>query len=327
MKSVGLNLIFLINVAIALANVYKVTVNSDSYLNIRDGPDTTFGIIGSIRKDQLIYATEVTNGWAKFYKGYVKADYIKEVTSGEDYKTNVNLNFRTGPSTGYTILTTLEKGTGITFYGRDPWNNGWAVTNKGYCSMKYGNEDYIIPASNPQPDPKPQPDPEPQPDPSGKIELKTTYYNQCDFGDATYGPNGCGLCYSGCLVTSLTMMYNQVRGTDFAPTSYDDKMGFNGCLAQRYGPVDTTFFNPQYISQEQALNNLMDSLKSGRIAVFGSQGNTQHFVAVYGYTGNYNKPYQPKDFLIYDPGHRERTTLADHIANHWSEFQTIVITN
>ncbi len=73
--------------------------------------------------------------------------YLAKATDPTKYETNVDLNFRTGPSTGYTIITTLSKGTIVNYYGRDPTTNGWAVTDNGYASANYLNK-YNPPCTN-----------------------------------------------------------------------------------------------------------------------------------------------------------------------------------
>jgi len=174
-----------------------------------------------------------------------------------------------------------------------------------------------------------QPPQPPQQD--GEIRLTTTYYNQCDNRNDTY--NGCSLCGSGCLVTALTMMYNQSMGTNYYPTTYaSQKMSFNGCAAAGggYGPgvkSDKGKSN-QGLQQKDALDNIMNSLKNGHIAVVGGDGyrngySTSHFVAVYGYVGNYQKPYKTSDFLMYDPGDRYKSTLDQLFAYITYNYQTL----
>lgn len=139
--------IILICSAYALGAVYKVKVNSNSYLNIRKSPSTDSPIVGSLNNGQLIYVLSRSKGWAKFYKGYVSEKYIVKTTKkNNNYKTNAALNFRKGPSTNHEIITTLKKDTKIIYFGRDPFNNVWAVTNKGYAHSKYLTK---IPSSNP----------------------------------------------------------------------------------------------------------------------------------------------------------------------------------
>ena len=164
MKSFGTVLIFLINLALTLADVYRVRVNQGSYLNIRNGPGTQYSIVGSLYNNQYIYTNSAqSNGWVKFYKGYVSVSYLNRVYSGSSYVTNVDLNFRSGPSTGYSKITLLNKGTIVNYFDRDPWNNGWAVTDRGYCSMRYGNEDYLVPYYKPQTTTTTKPTPQPTP--------------------------------------------------------------------------------------------------------------------------------------------------------------------
>jgi len=120
MKLLRLLLILLIGIAYALAGaVYKVKVNSS--LNIRSAANTSSKIVGSLKNGQYIYATSVSNGWAKFYKGYVSTTYLTKITANANYYANVDLNFRTGPSTSYSIITTLKKNTKVTYFGRDPF--------------------------------------------------------------------------------------------------------------------------------------------------------------------------------------------------------------
>jgi len=115
--------------------VYKVKVNTS--LNIRKGPSTDSPIVGSLKNGQLIYVLSRSNGWAKFYKGYVSDTYIKKASKKINYKTNAALNFRNGPGTNHKINVTLKKNIRVINFGRDPFNKAWAVTNRGYALAKY----------------------------------------------------------------------------------------------------------------------------------------------------------------------------------------------
>lgn len=137
MKILDLLLILLINIIyIASCTVYRVT-GITSYLNIRSGPGTNYSIVGSLSNNNVIYGNKYNNQWIKFYKGYVSADYLTILSSGTRYKTTADLNFRVGPSTSYSILTTLGKNTEVYRYGVDPFNTSWSVTNRGYASSEY----------------------------------------------------------------------------------------------------------------------------------------------------------------------------------------------
>ena len=154
-------------------SVYKVDAGQGGNLNIRSGDGTNYDIVGTISTGQYIFATTITsNGWVKFYKGYISGKYLTKVNSNVNYKVNTGgLNFRTGPSTSFNVLSSLSNGYQIVYYSRDPWNSNWAVTNKGYCSASY-----IAKINNtPTPTPTPTPVPTPTPTPSNAGEISTKF--------------------------------------------------------------------------------------------------------------------------------------------------------
>jgi predicted chitinase len=75
--------------AVAASDTYKAT----SVVNIRSGPGTTYNIVGSLSAGQTVVVTSISNGWAKFSKGYSSASYLTKVSSGGS----------TGGSTSLTI--------------------------------------------------------------------------------------------------------------------------------------------------------------------------------------------------------------------------------
>lgn len=136
MKSLLSLSVLLINVISVLsAAVYRVKV--DTTLNVRKAANTKSAVVASLRNGQYIYATGISNGFAKFYKGYASTSYLTKVTSGgNNYVVTADaLNFRTGPSQN--VITTLKQGTTVKVYGTDPFNSGWYVTNRGYASTSY----------------------------------------------------------------------------------------------------------------------------------------------------------------------------------------------
>lgn len=144
-------LVVLICVTYVLAEgVYKV-VNVNTYLNIRESGSTSSAVIGSLKNGQYIYATSVSNGWAKFYRGYVSTSYLSRVSATTNYVTNVNLNFRVGPSTDYDIITTLDEGTSVTLFAKDPFNSDWAVTSRGYAFAQYLTKKKTSSSTEPKP--------------------------------------------------------------------------------------------------------------------------------------------------------------------------------
>ena len=87
-------------------------------MNIRSGAGTNHDIVGTISSGQYIFATAKTsNGWVKFYKGYLSENYLLKVNSNANYKVNTDgLNFRVGPETSYNIVSTLTYGNQIVYY-------------------------------------------------------------------------------------------------------------------------------------------------------------------------------------------------------------------
>jgi len=168
--------------------------------------------------------------------------------------------------------------------------------------------------------------------PKDKIILKTRYYNQCDNMSDTYYEE-CSLCLYGCLVTSVTMMYNQVHGTNYNPITFaSHEMDFNDYCGAKYNGYGTGVTSSSIgLQKSEALDIIMYNLKRGHIAVIGGDGylsngkGTSHFVAVNGYDGNYKKPYNPKDFLMYDPGNRDKKTLDQFFSYITYNYQTLTI--
>jgi len=196
--------VILISVAYALASgVYKV-VNVNTYLNIREGGSTSSAVIGSLKNGQYIYATSVSNGWAKFYKGYVSTTYLAKVTAKANYATNVYLNFRTGPSTDYSIITTLKKGTSVTLYAKDPFNSDWAVTSRGYAFAQYLTKKKATSTTKPRPKPNTSTKPKPKPTSSSSSSNNKSVKN---------------------LVTSL-LVFEEGTGPDGVCGAYIDSLGY-----------------------------------------------------------------------------------------------------
>jgi len=140
MKTLTSFLVFLVNIAYVFSGaVYKVNVGSGSHLNIRSGPSTGDKIVGQLNNGDFIYAISVNNGWVKYYRGYVSRDYVTGPSGGSTVTTNSNLNFREGPATKYSKIVTLNKGTSVTYYGKDQTDSVWAVTNQGYAHTDYLN--------------------------------------------------------------------------------------------------------------------------------------------------------------------------------------------
>lgn len=320
MKILFLILVIFINIDIIItAGVYRVILDSGSYLNIRQSPNINSVIVDTIANDKLIYVQSISNGWAKFYKGYCSTQYLIKVSGGNKYSTTSDLNFRNGPGISYDRINTLNKGTTITYYGMDPWNNGWGVTDKGYCNIAYLTSGETKTKSITRPV---------TPKLKGSINLNTKEYKQYNYEyEYVRGCSpACTIHRYGCLITSITMALNQIEKKNYTPVDVAKIMSFNSDGdATYYG--SSNFKATRHSNTQQALQAILKSLKNGRIAIFGSSGASGwHFVAVYGYTGNSKSPLNSNDFLIHDPGSNNRSNLYLHINVYPNNPETIIYT-
>ena len=129
------------------------TVTNAQTLNVRSGPGTNYGAIGSLKNYAVVtIVAKAANGWYKIAYGsgygYVSGNYISlgstatpstPDTSSKTYGVTTDaLRLRSGPSTGYSTLLTMPKGTKLVL---EENTNGWyKVTyngKTGYCSGSY----------------------------------------------------------------------------------------------------------------------------------------------------------------------------------------------
>lgn len=306
MKSIYCVLFLLVNIALTLAGtVYRVT--ADYALNIRQSPNASSKIIDTLKKNDFIYATSVTNGWAKFYKGYCSTSYLVAVNDNANYITNSGLNFRTGPSTSYSIVTTLRNGDDVVLYGNDPFVSGWGVTNNGYCNIKYLTK-------------KNNTDNPTNVTPEASINIYTKPLKQKNYPKEY--TKGCTIASYGCCVTSITMALNQIQQKNYSPYDIAGRMAFSGCGAYHSSFNDLGF----KIIHKPTLQDVLDGLMAGNIVPYGATtGSNQHWVAVYGYTGDY-KNLKSSDFLIHDPG-KDRFTLSEYLKDYQTPYMALIYNN
>ena len=126
-------------------------------LSIRTGPSTNYEIIGSMNNGVkcTVYLDKTSNGW--YYVnyngiwGYASGKQINLSTSSNTQTKNTrvgtvnipsnwdNLSIRTGPSTDYQIIGSMNNGVRCTVYP-DKANNGWYyVEYNGICGYAAGN--------------------------------------------------------------------------------------------------------------------------------------------------------------------------------------------
>ena len=121
-------------------STYMVTAST---LNVRTGPSTSYSKASyQLTSGELVEVVSVANGWAQLTDGnYVSAQYLMEVTTSDDgsattmYVTCRTLNVRTGPSTSYSKVGTLSRGTAVEVVGT--YGNWAKLSNGYYVSLSY----------------------------------------------------------------------------------------------------------------------------------------------------------------------------------------------
>ena len=121
-------------------------VNASS-LNVRSGPSTNYSVIGKLSSGEQIKVISTSNGWTKIkYNGqigYVSDKYLSSSapqSSGKKtkYVNASSLNFRSGPSTNYSVIGKLLSGEQVEVISI---SNGWTKIRyngqTGYVSSKY----------------------------------------------------------------------------------------------------------------------------------------------------------------------------------------------
>ena len=113
-------------------------VKVNSALNMRSGPGSNYGVIGTLRNNDKVEIIKEVDGWyeIKFNGkvGYVSKSYITIVNEGANngtesvikegtvYGVSTNLNVRTGPGTSYQVVGYLLSGDKVKILGEE---NGW----------------------------------------------------------------------------------------------------------------------------------------------------------------------------------------------------------
>ena len=125
-------------------------VNTDS-LNVRSGPSTSYSKLGSLSKGNKVSVISESNGWSKILynekEAYVSSEYLDSQESDSDTtpvikETKIvntdSLNVRSGPSTSYSKLGSLSKGSKVSVISE---SNGWSKIlyneKEAYVSSEY----------------------------------------------------------------------------------------------------------------------------------------------------------------------------------------------
>ena len=133
-------------------------VKVNSALNMRSGPGSNYGVIGTLRNNDKVEIIKEVDGWYEIRfndkVGYVSKSYITIVNEGANngtesvikegtvYGVSTNLNVRTGPGTSYQVVGYLLSGDKVKILGEE---NGWykvqfnasTGSKNGYVSKEY----------------------------------------------------------------------------------------------------------------------------------------------------------------------------------------------
>ena len=121
-------------------------------LNIRSGPGTKYGSVGSLKAgDRVNILEQFTIGgtkWGCIEKGWICLDYVYlDGTTGEGSGTGTvnvtdQLNIRSGPGTNYALAGSLKGGTKVTILAQIKiGDTTWGCIDKGWISMEFVDMD------------------------------------------------------------------------------------------------------------------------------------------------------------------------------------------
>ena len=116
-------------------------------VNFRTGPSKDYASMGKIEKGETVTYLETSGSWIKIKynskTGYVHKNYISSSSSNSStsikyVNASVGLNVRKGPSTSYSVITTLANGTKVTVVSTSgDWSKITCGNTTGYVSSKY----------------------------------------------------------------------------------------------------------------------------------------------------------------------------------------------
>ena len=129
-------------------------VNASVGLNVRKGPSTSYSVITTLANGTKVTVVSTSGDWSKITcgntTGYVSSKYLSNSASSSDNTSSTEtsvtkyvnsssgLNVRKGPSTSYSVITTLANGTQVTVKSTsDGWSKITSGSVTGYVSSQY----------------------------------------------------------------------------------------------------------------------------------------------------------------------------------------------
>lgn len=128
-------------------------VSATTALNLRSGPGTNYPIIGELKKGQTVTRIGTSGSWSIIElgntKAYAHSSYLRAAggtsASGTTMYSTGRINVRSGPGTGYKVLTTLNKGDAVSVLGTVgnwsiiKWNDATAYMFTKYLTSSGGS--------------------------------------------------------------------------------------------------------------------------------------------------------------------------------------------
>lgn len=116
-------------------------------LNVRTGPGTGYGIIGTLPAGQIYVASSSSSGWYKIWydhrTGWVSGGLVSRISGESSVVVNTDgLNVRTGPGTGYGVAGTVSRGMQFYWLQYTGLNGYYKIYWRGGTYYIYGNSVY-----------------------------------------------------------------------------------------------------------------------------------------------------------------------------------------
>ena len=261
---------------------------SGGALNVRAATSTESNIVSSLKNGTYISIIEQSGN---FYKvlfasgkvGYCHKNYIDSISGSYGAFVNTSstsLNVRSGPSTSYGIINSLQKGESVVVLSAH--GSFYKILYRG-TKVGYASSAYI----------------------GGAVYLSIPDFKQYDsrWKNVRLGSSNKTIYQSGCLTTAIAMERSFAYGYTVTP----DTVAKNSS----YTPDGSIYWPSSYdfITGSDYISRIYSLLRQGKTVIVGATNRYggQHWVVVTGYTPKGS--ISADDFTINDPGSSVRKSL------------------
>lgn len=286
-----------------------IVQTASTRLNVRSSPSLSGSILAGLNKGSYVSLVSKSGTWWKVeYSagryGWCHEDYIKTVSvrsatvSADGYR----LNIRSGPGTGYRVLSQYADGASVKVLDS---GSGWAKVLYGGTKTGYVSEEFLRYASSASG--------------NSAVVLSVPRYAQNDsrWASLRLGSSRYTIGSAGCTTTAMAMVETSVRGYTVTPAGMVKELSYSSS-GNLYWPSNySAYTGSDYLSV------VYRQLQAGRPVMIGgfTSSGAQHWAVIYGFSGG---DLDNGNFLIHDPGTASRTTLEQFQAKY-SVFYKIMI--